>query len=214
MSKVKTTNIGGTKEYAKVSDRLKLFWEENPNGKIDTEREELTGGKVRFIARIWRDSAVLVSAVQSGASPEALKYTASATASADAVKKGDKENEKLETVAVGRALAMLGYLASGEVASMEEMEAFEKFRETKKLKEIEKAIDQLQKSPDLDKLKDVFTKLDLNVRRNPHVVRTKDLMKQKLTRLDENTNRVKEAGSVNTPVLAVSPSSSDKEELK
>lgn len=211
--KVKTTKINGGAEYAKVSDRIKLFWEQNPNGKIDSEREE-KDGKVRFIARIWRDSGTIVALALSGVTTEVIKTTADATASADAIKKGDKENEKLETVAVGRALAMLGYLASGEVASMEEMEAFEKFKEAKKLKEVEKAIDQLHKSPNLDELKDTFVKLDLNIRSNPHVIKTKDLMKQKLAGLNNNTNRVKEADSANAPVLAVSPSSLDKEELK
>ena len=51
MNKVKTTTIekkykdkktGEYKslkiEHAKVKDRLKAFWEENPNGKIETKR--------------------------------------------------------------------------------------------------------------------------------------------------------------------------------
>ena len=179
MSKVKTTNIGGTKEYAKVSDRLKLFWEENPNGKIDTEREELTGGKIRFIARIWRDSAVLVSAVQSGAKPEALKYTASATASADAVKKGDKENERLETIAVGRALAMLGYLASGEVASREEMSAFNEFKDAKRQEQIAEAIKKLETATNIEELKTVFIGLEVAVRAEKDVIAKKDELKAK-----------------------------------
>lgn len=180
MSKVKTTNIGGNKEYAKVADRLKLFWEENPNGKIDTEREDSENGKVRFVARIWRDSEVLVSAVKAGASPEALKYTASATASADAVKKGDKENEKLETIAVGRALAMLGYLASGEVASREEMAAFNEFKDAKKQENIAAAIKTLEDAKDIEELKNAFIGLDISVRAEKAIIAKKDELKKKL----------------------------------
>ena len=57
--KIKTIKINGDKDYAKVADRIKVFWEENPNGKIDTEREDISENKVRFIARIWRDSDVV-----------------------------------------------------------------------------------------------------------------------------------------------------------
>ena len=56
--KIKTIKVSGDKDYAKVADRIKVFWEENPNGKIDTEREDISDNKVRFIARIWRDSKV------------------------------------------------------------------------------------------------------------------------------------------------------------
>lgn len=125
---VKTVSIKGDIQYAKVSDRLKVFWEENPNGKIDSERENLENGKIRFIARIWRDSTEVLELAKAGVNIEIIRLTANATASADAVKKGDKENEKLETIAIGRALATLGYLASGEVASREEMEEFEEYK--------------------------------------------------------------------------------------
>ena len=56
VGRIKTVKIGGGIDYAKVADRIKIFWEENPNGKIDTEREDISDNKVRFIARIWRDS--------------------------------------------------------------------------------------------------------------------------------------------------------------
>ena len=39
---------------------------------------------------------------------------------------GEKAFEKLETIAVGRALAFAGYLASGEIASFEEMQEFDR----------------------------------------------------------------------------------------
>lgn len=45
--------------------------------------------------------------------------------------KSDKDVEKLETVAVWRALAFAGYLADWEIASYEEMESFIKKEEVK-----------------------------------------------------------------------------------
>ena len=54
--KNKTIKVSGNKDYAKVADRINVFWEENPNGKIDTEREDIPDDKIHFIARIWRNS--------------------------------------------------------------------------------------------------------------------------------------------------------------
>ena len=109
-----------------------------------------------------------------------IKLSANSTASADATKKGDKENEKLETVAVGRALAMLGYLASGEVASSEEMEQFEEFKSQKILEEVEKAIDELDSAKTMEELRNIFVSLRPEVRANNKVIETKDARKTAL----------------------------------
>lgn len=180
MVRVKTTKINGATEYAKVADRLKVFWEENPNGKIETERENLPNNKIRFIARIWRNGSDVTDLIKTGASLEVIKLSANSTASADATKKGDKENEKLETVAVGRALAMLGYLASGEVASREEMEQFEEFKSQKILEEVEKAIDELDSAKTMEELRNIFVSLRPEVRANNKVIETKDARKTAL----------------------------------
>ena len=66
--RIKTTKINGNTDYAKVADRIKVFWEETPNGKIDTEREDISDNKVRFIARIWRDSDVVSNLATTGTS--------------------------------------------------------------------------------------------------------------------------------------------------
>jgi len=181
MSNVKTTKISGGADYAKVADRVKLFWEQNPNGKIETERENLEGGKIRFIARVWRESKQILQLAAAGASPEVIKLTANATASADATKKGDKENEKLETVAVGRALAMLGYLASGEVASREEMEQFEDYKAEKLLEEITDACKTLEEATDMPSLQKAWTGLPLKMRQEATVFQKKEEMKTKLS---------------------------------
>ena len=176
VGRIKTVQIGGGIDYAKVADRIKIFWEENPNGKIDTEREDISDNKVRFIARIWRDSKVILDLATVGTDINIVKLTANAMASADAAKKGDKENEKLETVAVGRALAMLGYLASGEVASREEMEQFEAYKD-----EIDKTIEKMKKAKTIDELRKLYVSLSAELRNNPKILNIKDELKKKLT---------------------------------
>ena len=174
--KIKTIKVSGDKDYAKVADRIKVFWEENPNGKIDTEREDISDNKVRFIARIWRDSKIVLDLATTGTDINTIKLTASATASADAAKKGDKENEKLETVAVGRALAMLGYLASGEVASREEIYKADLFQD-----EVNKTIELMKKAKTIDELRKLYVSLRTELRTSPEILNTKDELKKKLT---------------------------------
>ena len=178
--RIKTTKINGNTDYAKVADRIKVFWEENPNGKIDTEREDIPDNKVRFIARIWRDSDVVSNLATTGTGINAIKFTANATASADAIKKGDKENEKLETVAVGRALAMLGYLASGEVASREEMEQFEIYKADLFQDEVNKTIELMKKAKTIDELRKLYVSLRSELRTSPEIINAKDELKTKL----------------------------------
>ncbi len=179
--RIKTVKIGGGIDYAKVADRIKIFWEENPNGKIDTEREDISDNKVRFIARIWRDSKVILDLATVGTDVNIIKLTANAMASADATKKGDKENEKLETVAVGRALAMLGYLASGEVASREEMEQFEAYKADLFQDEIDKTIEKIKKAKTIDELRKFYVSLSAELRTNQEILSIKDELKKKLT---------------------------------
>lgn len=179
--RIKTVKIGGGIDYAKVADRTKIFWEENPNGKIDTEREDISENKVRFIARIWRDSKVILDLATVGTDINIVKLTANATASADAAKKGDKENEKLETVAVGRALAMLGYLASGEVASREEMEQFEAYKADLFKDEINKTIEEMKETKTIDELRKLYVSLSAELRTNQEILNVKDKLKKKLT---------------------------------
>lgn len=181
VGRIKTVKIGGGIDYAKVADRIKIFWEENPNGKIDTEREDISENKVRFIARIWRDSKVILDLATVGTDINIIKLTANATASADAAKKGDKENEKLETVAVGRALAMLGYLASGEVASREEMEQFEAYKADLFKDEINKTIEEMKEAKTIDELRKLYVSLSAELRTNQEILNVKDKLKKKLT---------------------------------
>lgn len=124
MNSVQTTKIQGGADYALVPARLKAFREANPNTSITTE-PRLEGDNIVFKATIIKDKSDPSSAEATGHSYG--KNT------------GNKAFEKLETVAVGRALSLLGYLNNGQVASTEEMEQFEEYKATKYTDQIAEA---------------------------------------------------------------------------
>lgn len=98
-----TINIGGS-DYAKVATRLSAFHEDHIESEIETSVQLIEGkGSVIFEATVKTPHG---------------KWTGH---SFGKVTPGNKSFEKLETIAVGRALAMAGYLAGGEIASAEEM---------------------------------------------------------------------------------------------
>ncbi len=104
----------GEKDYALVPDRLKKFREENPRASIETEHELQVDGSITFKATIVKDLA----------DPNSARATGNARYTEVELKK-PKAFEKLETVSVGRALANLGYLNDGQIATSEEMEEWE-----------------------------------------------------------------------------------------
>lgn len=159
-NKVKTIDLKG-KEYAQVSERIKQFREDCPNGLIETKPEFQPDGTILFTARILKDKADPTSAEATG---HALGNS-----------KGDKAFEKLETIATGRALAMLGYMASGEIASSEEMEEFYKYRDEK----VDEAIGQMNATESLDELKQVFMSLG-SLMADSRIIEAKDKRKEQL----------------------------------
>lgn len=132
--KTKTIKVGGGADYAKVADRIKEFREDCPNGDIKTKPLDVNGQLV-FKATVVKDRA-------DESSPRA-------TAHAQTTKVGDKAFEKLETIAVGRALANLGYMADGEIATSEEMEEFAEYKNEK----IEGMADTIKKIDNVEDLK-------------------------------------------------------------
>lgn len=110
---VQTINLKGN-EYALVPQRLKQFRQDNPRAIVDTDPVIQADGSLVFKARIVKDKNDPNSAEATGHSFGKLT--------------GDKAFEKLETVAVGRALSMMGYLNNGQIASTEEMEEFEEYK--------------------------------------------------------------------------------------
>jgi len=160
MTKIKTISLQG-KEYAQVKDRMNEFREANPRGLIETIPTLLPDNTIMFKARILKDKADETSAEATGHSM--------------GTNKGLKAFEKLETIAVGRALALLGYGSDGAIASSEEMEEFESFLVEKKLK----AVDDMQKCKTLDELKTFFTSLG-NLVTDKDIIKAKDDLKLKL----------------------------------
>lgn len=107
--KVETMLLQGN-QYAKVATRVREFHSGLPEGKIETTPE-------------FRDGWVMFRAV---VTPDANKPARFFTGHSIGKVGTPKAYEKLETIAVGRALSFAGFLATGEIASCEEMDEFER----------------------------------------------------------------------------------------
>jgi len=98
--------------YALVADRITLFYERYPAGRIVTELHSRSEREITFRALVYRGPADVEPAATGWASE----------------REGDSEInqvaclENTETSAVGRALANLGFTASSRRPSREEME--------------------------------------------------------------------------------------------
>lgn len=105
--KLPTISLKG-KDYVQVKDRLAYFNEHYPNGQITTEVINTSTNMVTFKVTIKPD-----------VTKERL-FTAHSFGTVDEV----KAFEKLETVAVGRCLALMGIGIIESVASADEMHRF------------------------------------------------------------------------------------------
>ncbi|MBW8770355.1 MAG: hypothetical protein JF589_11400 [Gemmatimonadetes bacterium] len=105
-------------DYALVADRITLFYERYPDGRIVTELHSRADREITFRALVFRSAADVQPAATGWASE----------------REGDGEInrvaclENTETSAVGRALANLGFTASSRRPSREEMEKAERQR--------------------------------------------------------------------------------------
>lgn len=147
--KTKTINLQG-KEYAQVAQRIQEFRSANPRGFIETTPMMQEGGAVMFRARVVKDKGDEASAEATGHSL--------------GENKGVKAFEKLETIAVGRALALLGYGSDGEIASSEEMDEFFKFQADKRTKVVEESAAKLSKAKNLEELKTIWASLPIEAK--------------------------------------------------
>jgi hypothetical protein len=98
--------------YAPVAERIRLFWEAFPNGRITTRLISRTDHDVVFEARIYRSA--------NDSEPAATGWAAEREGDGDINAIACLENT--ETSAVGRALANLGFTATKERPSIEEMQ--------------------------------------------------------------------------------------------
>ena len=172
MSKVSTIAYGSVKEYATVPARLKEFREKNPRASVKSKPTYHEDGALEFETIIIVDKSDEGSADSNGHA----YYTAAET-------KRPKSYEKLETISMGRALAKLGYLNDGQVATTEEMVEFNEYRLTRQEEKKSQAIEKLQATKTLDELKKTFISLG-ELMADEDVVKIKDEMKGKV----ENAN--------------------------
>lgn len=107
--KLPTIKLKG-KDYVQVKDRILFFNEEYPNGSIRTEVEHKQDGSYAWM------KAIVIPDVKN---PERYFVGRSASPVDE-----EKSYEKLETVAVGRALALMGIGILESVASAEEIQKF------------------------------------------------------------------------------------------
>lgn len=159
--KTKTVKIQGGADYAQVKDRLQEFRSDNPRGLIETTPTIQPDGQILFKARVLKDKSDQTSAEASG---HAL-----------GANKGIKAFEKLETIAVGRALALLGYGSDGAIASSEEMEEFEDWKAESKLE----AIAKLTSAKSLPELKKAWDSIG-NLIADKEIIKVKDEIKSQL----------------------------------
>lgn len=182
MPSVKTTKIKGGADYAKVADRLNEFRSANPRSKIAVKFSYNEKGDLTHHAYIWKDKTDFYDLLKSGVSAKEALESAEAEGSsfmtADRVKQ-EKGFEKNETIAIGRALAILGYATSGEIASSEEMEEFEDFKKQKAEDAKEEAINQLAKAKDMKALQATWMNLDKTQQLDKEVQAKKNEMKEK-----------------------------------
>lgn len=98
-------------EYALVADRIALFYEHYPAGRIIPRLHSLAGGAVIFEALVYRD--------QADTRPAATGWAREFEGDGEINQVACLENT--ETSAIGRALANLGFAASKKRPSYEEM---------------------------------------------------------------------------------------------
>lgn len=108
MKNLKTINLQG-KEYVQVNTRLEYFNQEYPNSNINNSYESVGGNQFIFKSVITPDIDKPLRFFVGHSHGEVSR---------------DKALEKLETVAVGRALAFMGIGIVESIASAEEIEKF------------------------------------------------------------------------------------------
>ena len=108
----KTDSFFNPDQYATVAERIELFYERYPEGRINTDLVGRADGQITFKAYIYRSAAETVAAATGWASEREGDGDINTVACL----------ENTETSAVGRALANLGFTASSKRPSREEME--------------------------------------------------------------------------------------------
>ncbi len=165
---VKTIKLKGDIPYAKVPERIKEFREDCPRSSISHSEKAHEDGSWVIRCTIIKDKDDKSSMDSQGSS----RYTAEQM-------KPSKAYEKLETISTGRALANLGYLNDGEVATTEEMEEYHSHLKQQKEDAIRDGIERIEDASTIDELKKVFTDLGVLIKES-EIIAAKDKRKDKL----------------------------------
>ena len=190
MKQVNTTKIKGNVDYAKVADRLLEFRSQNPRSKISIKYSYDEAGNLTHTARIWKDKTECYELLKAGVNAEAIAESADAEASAfmfaEQLKK-EKGFEKNESIAVGRALAILGYAVSGEIASSEEMEEFEDWKNQQAEESRAKVLESITNAKSIDQLLAIWKSLTKEQQLNKEIAARKDAKKGELSEGSKNS---------------------------
>lgn len=100
-------------EYEPVDRRIARFWDDNPDGQINTYAVEVTDDTALFRAAVW------VSGHDCDGPATATGWAYERRS--DGFVNQTSHVENAETSAIGRALANLGYATTGKRPSQEEM---------------------------------------------------------------------------------------------
>lgn len=108
----KTTYLFDPSGYATVPERITLFYQHHPEGRIETDLVARDDVSITFKALVYRNETDLVAAASGWATEREGDGDINTVACL----------ENTETSAIGRALANLGLTASKQRPSLEEME--------------------------------------------------------------------------------------------
>lgn len=115
----KMVTEGDLSNYAPVAERIDVFYATHPNGRIETDLVSRDDGVITFKARVFRDLK--------DEHPSATGWAAESIGDGEINTFSCLENT--ETSAIGRALANLGFTASRQRPSLEEIQKVNKERE-------------------------------------------------------------------------------------
>ncbi len=170
MRKTETMKLGSA-DYSKVKTRIKEFRQDCPNGDIVTE-PTITETHIIFKAYILKDKSNPASASATGHSMGEINKTDKSG------KTAEKVFEKQESIAVGRALALLGYGADGEIASSEEMEVFLEHKQEQLAEAIMEVTEAIGNCTTLTELQSYWSSLSGEMKK--HALEAKNAKKKEL----------------------------------
>lgn len=177
-------------DYAKVTDRLEAFRTNHPNSKILTSYKT-ENNKVVFKAFLWRDKTEVIQSLANGISKELIYLTADAEATAQKTITNDKDFEKLETMAIGRALSNLGYSSTGKIAESMVSE-LDQYKDELYQDSVDSVIDRLQNCKTLDELKSNYQALKPVLRLDKTIKVITEEIKKKLNAKAVNISKDKQ----------------------